>query len=76
MLFLLSPAKSLEYERPLPAGLGHTLPPFIPQSTQLIEVLRQLPPQEVAALMSISDKLAQLNDFRRENTHNYCNNRT
>ena len=64
MLFLLSPAKSLEYERPLPTGLGHTLPPFIPQSAQLIEVLRQLPPQEVAALMSISDKLAQLNTAR------------
>ena len=64
MLFLLSPAKSLEYERPLPAGLGHTLPPFIPQSTELIEVLRQLPPQEVGALMSISDKLAQLNTAR------------
>ena len=64
MLFLLSPAKSLEYERPLPAGLGHTLPPFIAESATLIDTLRQLPPQEVAALMTISDKLAQLNVAR------------
>lgn len=64
MLFLLSPAKSLDYERPLPAGLSHTLPPFIDQSAELIATLRQLPPQEVGALMSISDKLAQLNTAR------------
>lgn len=64
MLFLLSPAKSLDYERPLPAGLNHTLPPFIPQSAELIDILRQLAPQDVAALMAISDKLAQLNTAR------------
>ena len=64
MLFLLSPAKSLDYERPLPAGLPHTLPPFMAQSAELIDRLRQLPPQEVGALMSISDKLAQLNTAR------------
>ena len=64
MLFLLSPAKSLEYERALPAGLAHTLPPFIPQSSELIEVLRQLPPQAIGELMDISDKLAQLNAAR------------
>ena len=64
MLFLLSPAKSLDYERPLPAGLAHTLPPFIAQSAELIDVARQLAPQDVAELMSISDKLAQLNVAR------------
>ena len=64
MLFLLSPAKSLDYERPLPAGLTHTLPPFIPQSAELIDILRQLAPHDVAALMAISDKLAQLNTAR------------
>ena len=65
MLLLLSPAKSLDYERALPAGLPpYTLPPFIEQSQQLIEVLRQRSPQEIAQLMSISDKLAQLNTAR------------
>ncbi|MBQ0131202.1 MAG: peroxide stress protein YaaA [Comamonas sp.] len=64
MLFLLSPAKSLDYERPLPAKLGHTLPPFIAQSAELIATLRTLSPQAVGSLMGISDKLAQLNVAR------------
>ena len=64
MLFLLSPAKSLDYERPLPAGLEHTLPPFIEDASSLIDTLRALSPQDVASLMSISDKLAQLNVAR------------
>lgn len=64
MLLLLSPAKSLDYERPLPQGLAHTLPPFIAQSAELIATLQQLPPQAIAQLMSISDKLAQLNTAR------------
>ncbi|ABM31764.1 peroxide stress protein YaaA [Paracidovorax citrulli] len=64
MLFLLSPAKSLDYDTPLPPGLAHTLPPFIHESTQLIEVLREKSPQELASLMGISDALAGLNAAR------------
>ncbi|GKS75651.1 peroxide stress protein YaaA [Acidovorax sp. SUPP950] len=64
MLFLLSPAKSLDYDTPLPEGVGHTLPQFVPQSTRLIEVLRQKSPQDVAALMGVSDPLAALNVAR------------
>lgn len=64
MLFLLSPAKSLDYDSPIADGLPHTLPEFIPQSQALIEELRTLAPQDVASLMSISDKLAALNVLR------------
>ncbi|ART52625.1 peroxide stress protein YaaA [Acidovorax carolinensis] len=64
MLFLLSPAKSLDYDTPLPAGLPHTLPQFVPQSTQLIDVLREKSPQDIASLMGLSDKLAALNVVR------------
>ena len=64
MLFLLSPAKSLDYETPLPADLPHTVPQFVPQSTQLIERLRQKSPQDIASLMGLSDKLAALNVAR------------
>ena len=64
MLFLLSPAKSLDYDSPLPAKLPHTLPQFIPQSQALIQVLRDLAPQDVVSLMSISDKLSALNVAR------------
>ena len=66
MLILLSPAKSLDYDTPLPGGLAHTLPPFIDESTQLIEVLRQKSPQDIASLMKISDPLAALNVARYE----------
>ena len=51
MLFLLSPAKALDYQTPLPSGLPHTLPQFAAQAAQLIEKLRQLSPQQVASLM-------------------------
>lgn len=64
MLLLLSPAKSLDYASPLPPGLTHTLPPFIAQSAQLIDVLRAQTPQSLASLMSLSDKLATLNVAR------------
>lgn len=64
MLFLLSPAKSLDYDSPLPAKLPHTLPSFIPEAQSLIEVLRPLAPQDIASLMSISDKLSALNVAR------------
>ena len=64
MLILLSPAKSLDYDTPLPTGLAHSLPPFIAASTQLIEVLRSKSPQDIASLMKISDTLAALNVAR------------
>jgi cytoplasmic iron level regulating protein YaaA (DUF328/UPF0246 family) len=60
MLFLLSPAKSLDYETPL-AGQPHSQPRFVPQSQVLIEVLRTYAPQQIASLMDLSDKLAALN---------------
>ena len=61
MLFLLSPAKSLDYDTPLPDGLPHTQPQFVGDSTRLIEVLREQSPQQIASLMHISDALAALN---------------
>ena len=64
MLFLLSPAKSLDYSSPLPPGLAHSQPQYLGQAQTLIEVLREKSPQDIAALMSISDALAQLNVAR------------
>lgn len=64
MLFLLSPAKALDYETPLPAGLAHTQPLFVAQASALIDVLRALAPHELAQLMGLSDKLAALNVAR------------
>jgi len=64
MLFLLSPAKSLDYETPTPPALRATLPQFLQQSHRLIEVLREQSPQQIATLMSLSDPLAALNVAR------------
>ncbi len=66
MLFLLSPAKSLDYETPV-GPVPHTLPAFLEDSAALIHVLRQKSPQQIAELMSLSDKLAGLNAARYEN---------
>jgi cytoplasmic iron level regulating protein YaaA (DUF328/UPF0246 family) len=63
MLFLLSPAKTLDYESPLPE-LPHTLPAFPEDSARLIEVLRRKSPAQIASLMDISDPLAALNVAR------------
>jgi cytoplasmic iron level regulating protein YaaA (DUF328/UPF0246 family) len=63
MLFLLSPAKTLDYDSPLPE-LPHTLPAFAADSARLIEVLRRKSPQQLATLMDISDPLAALNVAR------------
>ncbi len=60
MLFLLSPAKSLDYERPI-APRPVRRPAFVAESTELIEILRQRTSDEVAALMKISPALAELN---------------
>jgi hypothetical protein len=65
MLFLLSPAKSLDYT-PAPADLPHTQPLFVKQSAELIDVLRQKSPQQIASLMHLSDALATLNAARYE----------
>ncbi len=63
MLFLLSPAKTLDYETPLPPALQRraTEPLFADQAAQLIRLLRRKPPAQVAALMDLSPALAQLN---------------
>jgi uncharacterized protein len=63
MLFLLSPAKSLDYESPV-AVAAHSASLFVPQSQALIALLRAYSPQQLAELMSLSDKLAALNVAR------------
>ena len=63
MLFLLSPAKSLDYDSPL-AGQPHTAPLFVKQSKALIDVLRTYSPPHIAELMDLSDALSSLNVAR------------
>jgi cytoplasmic iron level regulating protein YaaA (DUF328/UPF0246 family) len=63
MLMVISPAKTLDYETP-PVVKKNTVPSFLHQSTQLVAAARKLNPDQVGALMGISDKLARLNHQR------------
>lgn len=63
MLILLSPAKSLDYESKLPTR-KHTEPRLLDHATELIEVMRTKSVDDIAALMSISMELADLNARR------------
>ena len=63
MLFLLSPAKSLDYDTPATTK-RHTLPQFVDESAALIEVLQPYTPAQIASLMDLSDALASLNVAR------------
>jgi cytoplasmic iron level regulating protein YaaA (DUF328/UPF0246 family) len=60
MLFVLSPAKSLDYATPSPIKTA-TTPQFIPQSVELIETLKTKSVDDIAALMDLSQTLATLN---------------
>jgi len=64
MLLLLSPAKKLDYETPLPPGLPHSAPLFTAHSKALIATLRAQTPAQIATLMHLSDALAELNAAR------------
>ena len=64
-MFLLSPAKSLDYDSPA-GDVPHTLPQFTAQAAELIGVLRPHSPQQIAELMDLSDTLAALNVARYE----------
>lgn len=66
MLFLISPAKSLDYDTPVPQAVARRAsePLFLDRAAALIELLRQKTPAQVATLMELSDSLAQLNVAR------------
>ena len=60
MLLLISPAKTLDFDTSAPTT-EFTQADFLKQSKQLISELRVLSPQNISALMNISDKLGELN---------------
>ncbi|HEV7913582.1 MAG TPA: peroxide stress protein YaaA [Albitalea sp.] len=60
MLFVLSPAKSLDYDTPAPFKTA-TTPQFIPRSVELIATLKTKSVADIAELMDLSESLATLN---------------
>ena len=65
MIIVISPAKALDYET-RPNTAQFTQPAFLDHAAELIDILRQRSPAQVAALMSLSDPLASLNVARYE----------
>ena len=63
MIFVLSPAKALDYESPL-ATPRFTQPEYLDDAAELITALRELSHAQVAELMHLSDTLAALNVAR------------
>ena len=66
MLYLLSPAKALDYTTRTPAAIAAlaTEPAFMPRSAELIALMRKRSVSEVAGLMDLSEALATLNAER------------
>ncbi|MAQ76353.1 MAG: hypothetical protein CL613_08485 [Aquimarina sp.] len=72
MKIVISPAKSLNFESDLPTTRG-TQPQFLETAAQINRKLARMSKQEIGDLMSISDKLADLNytryqDFQEDHT--------
>ena len=63
MILVISPAKALDYETP-PTTATFTQPDFLDHAAELIEVLREKSPAQIAELMSLSDQLSSLNVAR------------
>ena len=66
MLFVLSPAKSLKFDYNINCNLA-TIPEFIDDCQILIGQLKKLKTDDLAKLMKLSDKLAELNFQRYQN---------
>jgi cytoplasmic iron level regulating protein YaaA (DUF328/UPF0246 family) len=63
MLTVISPAKTLDFETP-PGTRKSTVPQLLERSSELVEDMRALSPDDIRGLMGVSDKLAELNHAR------------
>lgn len=65
MLIVVSPAKTLDYETP-PKTKISTIPDFLDDSQELVNRLRKFSSLDIAELMKVSKKIADLNFDRYE----------
>lgn len=68
MKIVISPAKSLNFEKELPTQ-RYTEPQFLKQAETIQKTLKKKKPKVLAQLMDISDKLAELNWQRNQDWH-------
>ncbi len=60
MLVVVSPAKTLDYESPLPTS-KYSQPRLLGESQELVKLMRVYSPVKIKKLMGVSDKIAGLN---------------
>ncbi len=63
MLIVVSPAKSLDFDSPLPTK-KHSAPRMLEDSQELVDVMAEKSPREIAKMMRISESLGELNHER------------
>lgn len=68
MKIVISPAKSLNYEKTVPVTT-HTEPQFLKQAATIQNTLKKKKPNQLSELMDISAKLAELNWQRNQDWH-------
>ena len=66
MKILISPAKSLDFESNLPTKII-TKPYFVNEANNINSILKKKSPKDIQELMTISEKLAELNWERNQN---------
>ena len=77
MKIVISPAKSLDFQKPLPTQ-EYTIPVFVNDAEKINNLLKKKSPESLQKLMNISEKLANLNWNRNQaflNSNNKNNNR-
>ena len=60
MKIVISPAKSLDFQKPLPTQ-EYTIPVFVNDAEKINNLLKKKSPESLQKLMNISEKLANLN---------------
>jgi cytoplasmic iron level regulating protein YaaA (DUF328/UPF0246 family) len=65
MKILLSPAKTLDFERRLPTE-QHSIPQFLPESERLNKLIKKKSARTLSRLMGISSQLGELNYERNQ----------
>ena len=75
MLILISPAKTLDFDSET-GSKKKSLPSFLEDSQQLVNLMQKKEPEDLKSLMGVSDKLADLNfqRFKNWSPHHKSNN--
>ncbi len=68
MIIVISPAKTLDLDTPLPTN-RYTLPDFLDDAAELVETMRRYSALDIAEIMKVSMKIAELNHQRFADWH-------